>query len=330
MEGSSSKIDNKIIKFFLGSYEGKIYAVDIDLKEKIMKNTFAFKVSENSLRVLYTKDQYIFASGVDEIVHIYDMAKREDKGMFVTYSGTINTLQIVKGFFFAAGDEPTISIWRMSDFNLIHTLKGHKKGITHFAVHKTGKFCVSTAKDSNLIIWDLITGIKIIKYSLKNLMCHKILFLKSQKHVAIIFDLEVWIFDLLKNSENKEEWVKNKIKVDKKIFDAFVVKENLVLIHNDGEVKVYQDATNSEKYKKFLLDIPVRTDSQDLDIRIKLVNMTSDTKRKLLNCIFTNSEIYIYDLNKLIKREEKDEKVKKFMRFNLKTSDRITCINTQI
>ena len=100
-----------------------------------MVSSFALKTSENSLKVILNKDNHVFVSGVDEIVHIFDMDKREDKGSVVTYNGSVTNLQIVKNFLFASGDETTISIWRMADFNLIHSLKGHKNSILNFIIH---------------------------------------------------------------------------------------------------------------------------------------------------------------------------------------------------
>jgi WD40 repeat protein len=324
----------KILKFYFGSYEGKLYALDVDLKTKKTVSSYAFKVSENSLKIVYYKDNCVFVSGVDEIVHMFDMKKKEDIGSVVTYNGTVTNLQIVKGFLFASGDENTISIWRMSDFNLIHSLKGHKSSINNFIIHKTGKFGISSSKDNTIIVWNLVTGTKIIKYNFKNnLICNKILFLKKQTLAVLIFESEVWVFDIFKNSENYEEWIIKKVKVNNKILDAFSFKSSLYLVHSNAEITVYPDITQDETFKEISLTRPEKLSENDLDIRIKMINTTRTEKLNLLNVIYTNNEIYIYDLNKINKKIpsiQDKEKFEKFMTLDLKTSDRITCLNSNL
>jgi WD40 repeat protein len=329
----------KIVQFFFGSYDGKIYSIQVDIGSKRVLSKFAFKVSENSIKVLCLNEEYIFASGMDEIIHIYDMSKKEDKGMIVTYAGSISNIQIVKNFLFAGGDEKLIPIWRMSDFNLVHNLKGHKGAITDFLIHQSGKFAVSASKDHSVVIWNLLTGVKITKYRFKNSMiCHKLLFLKKEKFVVLVFDNEFWIFDLFKKSDNYEDWILKKVKVDTKICEAFVTKSKVCILHADGKLKIYGDIFNNENFSKVSLEKPKILAENELDYRVKFINITEkkEMKIKLLNVVFTNGEIYIYDLNKIIKQstssvESEEEKiVQKYYSFDLKTSDRITCLNSKI
>lgn len=325
-----------VMNFYLGSYEGRLIAVDIDLKSKKVSSNQAFKVSENSLKVITKKDSHIFASGIDEIIHIFDMNKKEDKGMVVTYSGSICNLKIVKNFLFASGDEQTISIWRMSDFNLVHNLKGHKSAVTAFEIHRSARFGISTARDSSLIVWNLVTGIKILKYNFKNnLVCNKIILVKDESLAVLIFEGEYWIFDFFKNSENYEDLILKKVKVKNKIFEAFVFKSSLFLIHSNGTYTVYNDFLEKDEIKEYNLEKPDKENEEDLDIRVKLVNTTQGKKFKLLNIVYSNNNIFIYDLNKIYKvstesSESNQEVIKKYMIIDLKTSDRITCINSNI
>lgn len=338
---TDSKLEQKIVNYYFGSYDGKIYSVPVDVSPKSKKvlSKFAFKVSDNSLRVLCLKDEYIFASGMDEIIHIYDMSKKEDKGMIVTYAGSISKIQIVKNFLFAGGEEKTIPIWRMSDFNLVHNLKGHKGAITDFIIHKSGKFGVSASRDHKVIIWNLIHGIKITKYKFKNnIVCNKLLFIKKQKYVVFLFDNQFWIFDLFKKSENYEDWVLKKVNVDNKICDGFVVKNQLFILHNNGQIKVYDNIFEKDNYIKMILEKPKNLSENELDYRVKFINLTEnkEMKIKLLNVVYTNGEIYIYDLNKIVKQSrlstdnEQETLINKYMSFELKTSDRITCLNSRI
>jgi len=353
----SQQPKNKKLSIYLGSYEGNLYSVDLDLKTKELE-MFKFKVSENSIKVITHQSQYIFASGIDEMIHIYDMNKKEEKGLFVTYAGSISNIFIVKDFLLASGDDCNIPIWRLSDFGLLHSLKGHKKSVVSLAVHKTGKFCISSAKDNTLIVWNLMNGLKIIKYNLKNLICNKIIFLNDEQHALIVFDNEFWIFNYLKNSELHQEWIEKKIKSDFKILDVISVADKLVLFSNLGEMAIYENALEAENDKVVLkvLDKPEKVDKEDLEIRIKALNYVKEKKLGLLNVIYSNNEVYVYDLNKILnldnarktyktkkdnentdeKEEDKEEVnankvvVKKFKSINLKTGDRLTCLDGQI
>lgn len=321
----------KTLRLYLGSYEGKVFSMGLDIKSKEL-NSFSFKVSENSLKTIITHGNYIFASGVDEIVHIYDMNTKEEKGMVMTYAGSVSHIEISKNYLFSCGDDSNIIMWRMSDFKNIHNLKGHKAGITHLVIHKSARFCLSASKDNSLIIWNLTTGVKIIKYNFKNdLVCKKILFVNKQQLAVLIFENEIWLFDLFKETERVDEYVVKRIKLADKIFDAFAFKNCLVVLHSLGEMKIFEDITTSDQYKQFALEKPETVGENELGIRVKLANLTKAKKFKLLNVIFSNNEIYIYDLNRILKslgETEDNSTIKKFRNVNLKTSDRITCLDT--
>jgi WD40 repeat protein len=316
----------KCLKIFLGSYEGKIYTTQLDLKTKQIRDTYSFKSSDNPIKIISNNDNYIFTSGHDEIVHIYDILQKKEIGMFVTYSGSIFKIEIFKKFLFVSGDDHNLSIFRMSDFSPIHNLKGHKGSITEFIIHRTGRFCLSASKDHSVIIWNLLTGKPIIKYKFKEeKICQKLIFFKQQKYALLIFDYEIWLFDLFKDTENYEEYVVKKIRVSDKIFDAFVSGATLFIYYNNASLELFNEELESEK--KITLEKPDKM--RDLDVRTKMINTITGNKLSLLNVVFANNEIYIYDINK-INKAENNTQIKKFRSINLSMNDRITCLNTKI
>ena len=213
----------------------------------------------------------------------------------------------------------------MSDFNLVHNLKGHKGSVTDFIIHRTGRFCLSASKDHSVIIWNLLTGKQIIKYKFKDeRICQKLLFFNQQKYALLIFDFEIWLFDLFKDTENYEEYILKKIKVEDKIFDAFVSGGNLYVYYSNASIEMFNEEL--ESFKKITLEKPDKI--RDLECRTKMINITSGNKINLLNVVYANNEIYIYDINKIAKTE--DTFVKKFRSINLRMNDRITCINSRI
>jgi WD40 repeat protein len=336
---SENKKTSKILNLFLGSYEGNIFNISLDLTTKKLTN-YSFKVSENSIKVIYFYDNHIFVSGVDEIIHIYDMTKREEKGLVFTYAGSMNCIRIFKKYLFASGDDSQIYIYRMKDFTLIHTLKQHKASICHFEIHKSGKFAISSSRDSSLVIWNLTKGKKIIKYNFKNnLICNKIILYNKQKLALLFFDFEFWVFDLFKNSENYEEWVSKKIPTNSlgnKILDAFCIKEKVFLILVNGDIQIHQNILEEGEetlHRLIQLEKPAKQNENDIEIRIKNLNVTKHKKFKLLNIIYSNNEIYIYDLNKLMKSLSnlgEGFTLKKFRSINLTTNNRLTSLDSNL
>jgi protein MAK11 len=54
--------------------------------------------------------------------------------------------------------DKTISIWRVSDWQCIHILGGHKEPICDISIHPSGKLALSVSKDNTLKLWNLIHG----------------------------------------------------------------------------------------------------------------------------------------------------------------------------
>ena len=131
------------------------------IKENI--SNFSFTSSQNAIRTIYHKSGSLFVSGTDEIIHMLDVNKKISEGDLMTYSGSINDIKINNNYLIVAGENNTIPIWRMNDFNNIIELKGHKKAINSIDIHSSGGILVSASRDKCVIIFDLLTGRKIEK-----------------------------------------------------------------------------------------------------------------------------------------------------------------------
>ena len=136
-----------IFSIYLGTYEGKIIVNNINIKTKENISNFSFTSSQNAIRTIYHKSSSLFVSGTDEIIHMFDVTKKVSEGDLMTYSGSINDIKINKNYLIVAGENNTIPIWRMSDFNNIIELKGHKKAINSIDIHSSGGILVSASRD---------------------------------------------------------------------------------------------------------------------------------------------------------------------------------------
>ena len=329
-----------IFSIYLGTYEGKIIVNNINIKTKENISNFSFTSSQNAIRTIYHKSGSLFVSGTDEIIHMFDVTKKVSEGDLMTYSGSINDIKINKNYLIVAGENNTIPIWRMSDFNNIIELKGHKKAINSIDIHSSGGILVSASRDKCVIIFDLLTGRKIEKIEF-DYICNKVELFDKDKYLMVMFDLHVFILDLMKNSNGNDNIIQ-KLNFNKKILNAFVVKNKLLILFTDGEIITYklnikdeeninekkesEEETNIEKdtYEeggdiininseiKFNLEKTKKKNENDLDIKARFVSISKIDKIRIITISYSNNEVYFYDLNKIIKYDEignkKDDK----------------------
>lgn len=326
---------------YLGTYEGRVFSLKFSPKDKKIIDKFSFPASSNALRVIYHNSSFLFVSGTDEIIHMYDLNNKTSNGDLVTYSGSINDIKVCNNWLIACGDESTIPLWRMSDFNNIINIKGHKGAVISGDIHHNGAFLVTCGRDKRIIIFDMLTGRKIEKFEIEYI-CNKVELFHKSKFLLAVFDLHVYIMDLFKNSTQKEEAIIQKLNFNKKVLNAFVVKTKLIIFFNDGEVRMFNLIFEDKQYKPFneenfiscKLETPERESESDLEIKLRFVSISRSQKVKMLTVVYTNNEIYLFDLNKILKMEkEKDNKtlhqINKFYKVNFIMKEKITCIDSE-
>ena len=366
-----------IFSIYLGTYEGKIIVNNINIKTKENISNFSFTSSQNAIRTIYHKSSSLFVSGTDEIIHMFDVTKKVSEGDLMTYSGSINDIKINKNYLIVAGENNTIPIWRMSDFNNIIELKGHKKAINSIDIHSSGGILVSASRDKCVIIFDLLTGRKIEKIEF-DFICNKVELFDKDKYLMVMFDLHVYILDLMKNSSGNDNIIQ-KLNFNKKILNAFVVKNKLLILFTDGEIITYklnikdEEENNNEKKEskeelniekdtyeeggdiininselKFNLEKPDKKNENDLDIKARFVSISKIDKIRIITISYSNNEVYFYDLNKIIKyeqienkkeekneiKEENDESkvnyIKKYGKIEYNIPEKITALDSEL
>ena len=324
-----------VFSIYLGTYEGKIIVNNINIKTKENISNFSFTSSQNAIRTIYHKSGSLFVSGTDEIIHMFDVNKKISEGDLMTYSGSVNDIKINNNYLIVAGENNTIPIWRMNDFNNIIELKGHKKAINSIDIHSSGGILVSASRDKCVIIFDLLTGRKIEKFEF-DFICNKVELFDKDKYLMVVFDLHIYILDLMKNSNGNDNIIQ-KLNFNKKILNAFVVKNKLIILFTDGEIITYklnikdeenineknekeeeisidkddeigENIININSELKINLEKPEKKDENDLDIKARFVSICKIDKIRIITISYSNNEVYFYDLNKIIKYEEIETK----------------------
>lgn len=320
---SLKKIKNKtnksvVLSIYLGTYEGKLIVNNINIKTKEIISNFSFSSSSNAIRTIYHKSNSLFVSGTDEVIHMYNIHKKISEGDLMTYSGSVNDILIHDNYLIVAGENNTIPIWRMSDFNNIIELKGHKKAINSIDMHSSGGFLVSGGRDNCVIIFDLLTGRKIEKFEF-DYICNKVELFDKDKYLMVVFDLHIYILDLMKNVKNESDNIIQKLNFNKKIIKAYIIKNKLVIIFTDGEIKTYElnikDEDNNDKNNKKKEEQENKKDNEEKEQEDQKEDIEEDKEKednddkideKIVNI---NSELVI-TLEKPAKKNENDLEIR--------------------
>jgi WD40 repeat protein len=390
---SSSKKKNKtksktnnptMLSIYLGTYEGKLIVNNINIKTKENISNFSLTSSQNAIRTIYHKLNSLFVSGTDEIIHMYNIHKKMSEGDLMTYTGTVNDIKIHDNYLIVAGENNTIPIWRMSDFNNIIELKGHKKAINSIDIHTSGGFLVSGGRDNCVIIFDLLTGRKVEKFEF-DYICNKVQLFDKDKYLMVVFDLRIFILDLMKNANNENDNIIQKLNFTKKIINAYIIKNKLIIVFSDAEIKTYElnikDEDNNDKNDenkeekkekekkedieekekieedkekeekedekiininselKIILEKPEKKNENDLEIRVRYVSISKIDKIKIITISYSNNEVYFYDLNKIVKLEELENKtenkdnnnlIKKYGKIQYNIPGKITALDSEL
>ena len=371
---SKKKIKNPskntiILSIYLGTYEGKLIVNNFNIKSKENVSNFSFTASQNAIRTIYHKLNSLFVSGTDEVIHMFNVQKKLSEGDLMTYSGSVNDIKIHDNYLIVAGENNTIPIWRMRDFNNIIELKGHKKAINSIDIHSSGGFLVSGGRDNCVIIFDLLTGRKIEKFQF-DYICNKVELFDKDKYLMVSFDLHIFILDLMKSGNDN---IVQKLNFNKKIINSYIIKNKLIIVFTDGEIITYEvnikeeennqnknddkneegkeekdkKAENDDEEKiirinselKLLLEKPKKKNENDLEIRVRYVSISKIDKIKIITISYSNNEVYFYDLNRIVKFEELENKkenesnnnfIKKYGKIEYNIPGKITALDCEL
>ena len=148
------------------SYEGSLFGLDVEVdpnSEEIIRSRldFAFHETPGSLKAIAVSrsGKYLICGGMDEQIRIFNLKEKRSAGEMTGHSGCITSLAFVGEKFVISGSEDgTMIIWGVSNWKKLHVLGGHKAAVNHFALHPSGKLCVSVSKDNTMKIWNLVHG----------------------------------------------------------------------------------------------------------------------------------------------------------------------------
>eukprot|EP00340_Litonotus_pictus_P006003 CAMPEP_0170529506 /NCGR_PEP_ID=MMETSP0209-20121228/24498_1 /TAXON_ID=665100 ORGANISM="Litonotus pictus, Strain P1" /NCGR_SAMPLE_ID=MMETSP0209 /ASSEMBLY_ACC=CAM_ASM_000301 /LENGTH=495 /DNA_ID=CAMNT_0010821541 /DNA_START=12 /DNA_END=1499 /DNA_ORIENTATION=- len=261
-EDSSSEEDEtdySILKILLGTYTGSIVTITVDLleyttqieekdtKKETLKTqspmklslpfiSTTFKSSDTMIKTIFPhKKDYIFTSGTDEIIRIYDITSKKEKGIIVSYSGTVSKIVILKKLLFAVCDN-NLEVFKLKDFSKAKSMIGHKHPINSVLVHSTGKLVFTVGRDNHLMMWSVNKSKPAFKYRIRGLELISLGWVLKEKFLVVGMANKIFVLDYLKESERFGEWnvlehsIKTSFDNPGKILDVKIYKEEFIML----------------------------------------------------------------------------------------------------
>lgn len=144
-----------------GSYEGCLFGWTLSPTTSVLTQTWGFKACTGAIRcmAISSDSKYLVCGGADERIHIFDMESKKSLGELSQHTGAITSIKFFNTtHLISSSEDMTLCIWRISDWECVHILGGHKASVTDLAIHPSGKLALSVSKDHTLKLWNLVQG----------------------------------------------------------------------------------------------------------------------------------------------------------------------------
>ena len=161
----TKKINQMSPVLIFGTYEGGVVAFDVEIeKDSDVKMTqlMSTPCHIGCVRSAASAGRYAVTGGTDELINVFDMAKRCHLGNMggSVHTSTITALAVSDkpGMMVSGCEDGQIAITRIKDFQTLKSFKGHKSSILGISIHPSGKMALSISSDNTLRMWDLTRG----------------------------------------------------------------------------------------------------------------------------------------------------------------------------
>merc|ERR1719240_519932 len=141
----------------LGSYDGALIGFDVD--EDGLKQSFGFAAHVGCVKSMAATSKILVSGGSDEVIRVYDINRRVEMGNLYQHKGTVTCLKFHgEHHLISGGADGLIVVWRVSDWEMLHSFKAHSSTICDLSVHPSGRLALSVGMDKKLRMWDLMNG----------------------------------------------------------------------------------------------------------------------------------------------------------------------------
>lgn len=282
---------------------------------------FEYQPHVSAIRCIATNGIYLATGSDDETVKIYNLKKRSEAAILDHHSGSITCVSFFNNeYLFSSSLDGKISIIRIKDYALLHSLEGHKKGVTWFAVHPSGKVLLSVGANLSLKVWDLLRGT--CTYSMRlDSPARKIFWSLTGEVYYIVYEDTIEILDTANGHTVK------KLKTER-MSTALCVKVDLDLkLGTHTEVLVVSE-TSGEVHVHTIHGLPICSWNANFSSRLKTIYATDCSIRggpQLIACSFEGM-LKLWDLKTVIQMAVLSPGTKIPEHISIKSGSRLTCI----
>ncbi|KAG8221093.1 WD40-repeat-containing domain protein [Butyriboletus roseoflavus] len=143
-----------------GSYEKLLYGLEGTITssesgyEFHLNPIFIFPAHVSSIKAVAASPnggKWLATGSSDEIVKVWDLARRKEIGGLMHHQGSITYLQFPsRSHLLSASEDGTLCLFHARDWTVLRSLKGHKGRVNSVAIHPSGKVALSVGHDKTL------------------------------------------------------------------------------------------------------------------------------------------------------------------------------------
>ncbi|PRP87638.1 hypothetical protein PROFUN_04665 [Planoprotostelium fungivorum] len=145
-----------------GCYEKCLFGYHFDLEEGTeFKQKFITLAHEGCVKAVNSFDSIITSSSTDQAIRVFDLSRLKDKGRLTHHTGPVTCLSFSSEknrHMISGSDDGTLVIWKCDEWIPVKTLTGHKGPVHSVSIHPSNKIALSSSKDKNIKLWNLING----------------------------------------------------------------------------------------------------------------------------------------------------------------------------
>ncbi|KAG6334172.1 hypothetical protein ID866_4919 [Astraeus odoratus] len=154
-------------KVVAGSYEKLLYGLEGTASssengyELSLRPIFIFPAHVSCIKAVAASPggKWLATGSADEIIKVWDLARRKEVGGLMHHEGSITHLQFPsRSHLLSASEDGTLCLFHARDWAVLRTFKGHKGRVNSVAVHPSGKVALSVGQDRTLRMWDMMRG----------------------------------------------------------------------------------------------------------------------------------------------------------------------------
>lgn len=125
-----------------------------------------FEDGDSGSTVKFIPDSDDLIVGCYRNMIIWDGKTGDKKFTLSSYSNGLCAIAItLDGKILASASENIITIWDLKSLTVLRVMIGHTKNVRSLAISSNGKYLVSTSWDKTVRVWNLLSGIEILKFT---------------------------------------------------------------------------------------------------------------------------------------------------------------------